>query len=123
RSARRGAVRLLRTWRTEVRRVVGRRRDRAGADHRQSGGRAGRHAIPYPRPGGARLGRPAAARGRAVPGAVVGHQRGGRGTAGARAGTGQADRDDPVRHRFPLSFDPLRSGMANREGAGAAYRV
>ena len=43
---RRGAVQLLCAWRTEGGRLVGRRGDRAGADHRQSGGRADRYAVP-----------------------------------------------------------------------------
>jgi hypothetical protein len=65
---------------------------------------------------GLRMGRPPAARGRAVPRPVVRHQRGRRGgagpPAGGRRGAKSAGGDDPVRHRLPLSLQPLQPRMA-----------
>ena len=116
RSVRRGALRLLCAWRAQVRRLVGRRGDRAGPDHRQSGRRAGRYAVPHQRRGRARMGPPAPRRGGALPRAVVGDQRRRRGAAGARTRPRQADRDDPVRYRLSLSVDAVQSRMAGGEG-------
>ena len=99
-------------------RQFGRRGDRAGPDHRQSGRRADRHAVPHFRPGGLPLGPPPPRRGGSLPRSVVGHQRCGRGAAGAAAWAGQPRGDDPVRHGIPLPVHPLQPRMARGEGAG-----
>jgi cysteine synthase len=113
------ALQLLRLRRAEGRRVVGGRRDRAGAHHRQPRRRADRYPVPHLGRGRPALGQPAAGRGRAVPWPVERDQRGRRGGAGAQAGGGRpaaaARGHDPVRYRLPLPVLALQPGMAEGE--------